>query len=70
MNGIPSETDREVDAVDSKQRLTTREVAEMFRCTDRTIRNWVKDGRLQALRIGHTVRFRREDVEALGGDHD
>lgn len=45
--------------------MTVQEVALIFRRSDRTIRTWVRDGRLRPIRVGRSVFFRREDVEAL-----
>jgi excisionase family DNA binding protein len=45
--------------------LSIREVAAIFRRTDRTIRNYVRSGHLHPLRIGRSVFFRRIDVEEL-----
>lgn len=42
--------------------LTTKEVAAYRRVTPRTIRNWEKAGLLTSVRLGRTVRFRREDI--------
>ncbi len=45
--------------------LTTAEVAAIFRRTDRTIRRWAAMGRLLPVRIGGSVYFRAEDINAL-----
>ena len=47
--------------------LTVREVCEIFRRTDRTIRRWVQDGRLTPVRIGRSVFFREGEVLSLLG---
>jgi excisionase family DNA binding protein len=47
--------------------MTTREVAALFRRTDRTIRSWVARGLLEPVRIGRTVYFRRSDIEKILG---
>jgi hypothetical protein len=44
-----------------------RDVAEVFNCTDRTIRNWVKKGWLVQHCVGKSVFYRRVDVERLAG---
>lgn len=46
-----------------KDIYTTNEVAEMFGVTTRTIRNYLKDGRLQGRKIGGSWRFSQEDLE-------
>ncbi len=45
--------------------LVIGEVAELLRCSERTIRRWVRGGRLPVVRIGGAVRFRADDVAAL-----
>ena len=47
--------------------MTTSEVAELFRRTDRTIRNWVRAGLLTPVRAGRAVFFREADVLGLLG---
>ncbi|MBS5905387.1 MAG: helix-turn-helix domain-containing protein [Acetobacteraceae bacterium] len=47
--------------------MTAREVATLFRRTDRTIRNWVARGLLKPVRVGRAVYFRRSDVEKILG---
>lgn len=48
------------------QFLTTAEVAASFRVSSETVRAWVEDGRIPAIRLGpKTFRFRRADVEAF-----
>ena len=54
-------------AASDPELLSTREVAAIFRRTDRTIRSWVMAGHLHPLRIGRSVFFKRRDVEALLG---
>lgn len=45
--------------------LTAEEVAAALRVSPTTVYRWAADGVLPELRIASTVRFRREDVEAL-----
>lgn len=47
--------------------LTSREVAELFRRSTRTLRAWVQAGRLKPVRIGRSIWFDRRDVERLAG---
>lgn len=59
-------TVRELREVDPDQMLRTSEVAVLFDVTDRTILNWVNDGRLPYLAtVGGHRRFRAADVIAL-----
>jgi excisionase family DNA binding protein len=51
-----------------KQQLyTVDQVAELLGLQARTVRNYIRDGRLQAVRIGKQYRIARTDVEALTG---
>jgi excisionase family DNA binding protein len=45
--------------------LTVPEVAAEFQVTAQTIRNWVDQGILPALRVGRGYRIRRADVDEL-----
>ena len=49
--------------------LTVEQVAEEFQLTSQTIRNWIKSGALQAVKIGHVYRLRREDVDEMMRRH-
>ena len=45
--------------------LTVPEVAELLRLSPRSIRRLIADGRLRVVRLGHAIRIRPQDVEAL-----
>ncbi|MGZ6637376.1 MAG: helix-turn-helix domain-containing protein [Solirubrobacteraceae bacterium] len=45
--------------------LTVPQVAEEFQVTAQTIRNWIDQGVLPAVRIGRAFRIARADVDAL-----
>jgi excisionase family DNA binding protein len=45
--------------------LTVPQVAEEFQVTAQTIRNWIDQGVLPAVRIGRAFRIRRADVDGL-----
>lgn len=51
----------------SPELLRVDEVAERLKLHVRTVRNFVRDGRLKAVRIGKQYRISREDVEAMMG---
>lgn len=51
----------------SPELLRVDEVAERLKLHVRTVRNFVRDGRLKAVRIGKQYRIAREDVEAMTG---
>jgi excisionase family DNA binding protein len=45
--------------------LTVPEVAELLRLSPRSIRRLIADGRLPVVCLGHAIRIRPQDVEAL-----
>ncbi len=45
--------------------MTTKQVADYFRVSTRTIARWVEDGTLERCKIGRLVRFKESDVAAL-----
>lgn len=51
----------------SQELLRVDQVAERLKLHVRTVRNFVRDGRLKAVRIGKQYRIAREDVEAMMG---
>ncbi len=51
------------DAEDSF--LTVAEVAETLKLNQQTVRNWIDQGSLPAVRVGRRVRIRRSDFERL-----
>jgi len=57
-------------AMTDQQLLTVEQVASEFQLTSQTIRNWIKRGALQAVKIGHVYRVRREDVDAMIRRHE
>lgn len=50
-----------------KQLYSAEEVAEQLGLHVRTVRGYVRDGRLRAVRIGKQYRITREDLEAFVG---
>jgi excisionase family DNA binding protein len=44
--------------------LTKSEVAEMFSVTSRTVELWMRRGLIPFVKIGRTVRFRMQDINA------
>src|ERR1700686_1986813 len=46
---------------------SVEQVADLLNLHVRTVRNYVRDGRLKAVRIGKQYRIAREDLEALTG---
>jgi excisionase family DNA binding protein len=45
--------------------LTVAEVAELLKLNQQTVRNWIDQGSLPALRVGRRVRIRRSDLDEL-----
>src|SRR5436309_10813305 len=43
--------------------LTVAEVAEMLKLNQQTVRNWIDQGSLPAVRVGRRVRIKRSDLE-------
>ncbi|MBV9713879.1 MAG: helix-turn-helix domain-containing protein [Solirubrobacterales bacterium] len=53
-----------MDGVDDEF-LTVAEIAERLKLNQQTLRNWIEQGQLPAIRIGRRVRIRRSDFERL-----
>ena len=47
--------------------ISTRELCRLLGCSDRTIRNWVRAGRLRPVRRGRSVYYDLNEVDALLG---
>jgi excisionase family DNA binding protein len=45
--------------------LTVAEVAETLKLNQQTVRNWIDQGSLPAVRVGRRVRIRRSDFDQL-----
>jgi excisionase family DNA binding protein len=45
--------------------LTVAEVAETLKLNQQTVRNWIDQGLLPALRVGRRVRIKRSDFERI-----
>lgn len=45
--------------------LTVAEVAEMLKLNPQTVRNWIDQGSLPAIRMGRRVRIRRSDFDRV-----
>ena len=48
--------------------LTVAEVAGILKLNQQTVRNWIDQGSLPALRVGRRVRIRRSDFERVLAD--
>lgn len=47
---------------------TLQEVEEVLSVTRRTIYNWIKSGKLHAVKVGSQWRVKKEDLEAFLND--
>ena len=45
--------------------LTVAEVATLLKLNQQTVRNWIDQGSLPAVRVGRRVRIRRSDLERV-----
>lgn len=45
--------------------LTTRQVAELLKLSEATVRKWCREGRLPAVKLGKSYRIRRSDLDRL-----
>jgi excisionase family DNA binding protein len=45
--------------------LTVADVAELLKLNQQTVRNWITDGSLPAVRVGRRVRIKRSDIERV-----
>jgi excisionase family DNA binding protein len=51
------------------QLLTVDQVAEELHLHPQTIRNWIRNGKLRAVKLGHVFRVKREDMEEMIESH-
>lgn len=58
-------SDKELEAVKSfsLELYNVKQVALLFGITERTVMNYIKDGRLKAAKIGGKWRFTKEELE-------
>ena len=45
---------------------TTQQVAELLQVTPRTVQQWIRTGKLPAMRYGRVLRIRAEDLAQFG----
>lgn len=53
----------------SKPLMTTHEIAGLLKIRDATVRNWIHEGTLRAVRVGREFRVAVEDLEAFVDAH-
>lgn len=44
---------------------TIQEIAEKFKVSDRTVRNWIEEGKLEALRFGREFRIPESSLKKM-----
>ena len=49
----------------SEKLLTPTQVAERLQITERTVYEWIRGGKLTALKLGRLWRIRQDDLEAF-----
>ena len=52
-------------AAGGEEFLTVADIARILKLNQQTVRNWIDQGSLPALRVGRRVRVRRSDFNAL-----
>lgn len=58
----------EKDRIDKQHFMTTGEVAELFRVSERTVRRWTEAGYFHTVKFGHFALIPRVEVEACLND--
>lgn len=53
----------------SRPFFTTQEIAELLKVSEATVRNWIHEGELRAVRIGRDFRVAAVDLEAFLDAH-
>jgi excisionase family DNA binding protein len=56
---------RKRDAVEQRMTLTLRDVSHMLQISERTVRRYVADGKLRAVKIGREYRITLEEYDAF-----
>ena len=53
----------------SKPFMTTQEIAELLKVKEPTVRSWIHDADLRAVKIGREFRIAVKDLEAFLNEH-
>ena len=53
----------------SKPMLTVHEIADLLKMRESTVRAWIRDGDLRAIKMGRDWRVPVKDLEAFMDDH-
>jgi excisionase family DNA binding protein len=54
------------EATERGRVYTTQEVAELVKVTPRTVQEWIRTGKLPAMRFGRVLRVRADDLAKFG----
>ena len=54
----------------SKPFMTTQEIAELLKVSEATVRTWIHDSELRAIRFGREFRVAVKDLEAFVNAHE
>jgi excisionase family DNA binding protein len=60
---------RKLSSMLSRPFLTTHEIAELLKVREPTVRAWIHDGELRAVRLGREFRVAAKDLEAFLNAH-
>lgn len=52
-----------------KEVLTMNDVMELLNISRRTVQNWIKDGKLKAVKIGNQIRIPRQYYQEFMDNH-
>lgn len=53
----------------SRPFMTTHEISELLKVSEATVRNWIHEGELRAVRFGREFRVAAKDLEAFVEAH-
>ena len=53
----------------SKPFMTTHEIGELLKVSEATVRTWIHEGELRAIRLGREFRVSAKDLEAFVNAH-
>lgn len=54
----------------SRPFMTTHEIAELLKVSEATVRSWIHEGELRAVRFGREFRVAVKDLEAFVNAHE
>lgn len=53
----------------SRPFMTTHDIAELLKVSEATVRRWIHEGELRAIRFGREFRIAARDLETFVNDH-